>query len=285
LRSEKPLDLALSSRIFDQTVDRIATDSSYPEFPVRFVIPAFLRHYRRFTGIDEGLFASGERIFACEQRNLPLCVHTRTPILATRHRDRVIFSIAPEYEADLRSWLKDRPFPDLSDDLLGEIDDFFLPRLPLHSVWRMLRLTTTRENLVVPDGVERAEVLTEAHREAFFRRMKGRGKLVRQTYWRRALPSIEEGRRFAVIEDGKMVADGHVSDIDWGGGNIAVGTDPEWQRKGYASAVVCRATEWCLDHDIVPVYWVDVRNEPSVKLAEKLGFTVQAEELVVRIVR
>jgi hypothetical protein len=33
------------------------------------------------------------------------------------------------------------------------------------------------------------------------------------------------------------------------------------------------------------VYWVDVRNEPSVNLAEKLGFEVQAEELVVRVVR
>jgi RimJ/RimL family protein N-acetyltransferase len=64
-----------------------------------------------------------------------------------------------------------------------------------------------------------------------------------------------------------------------------VGTDSAWQRKGYGSSAVFRATEWGLDHDVVPVYWVDVRNEPSVKLAEKLGFEVQAEEPVVRIVR
>jgi RimJ/RimL family protein N-acetyltransferase len=112
--------------------------------------------------------------------------------------------------------------------------------------------------------------------------MKPRGKLVRQSRWRRQAPLREEGRQFAVIEDGEVAAEASISDIDWGGGNLAVWTGKKHRRRGFGAAVTARATRWCFENDVVPIYWVHEENRPSVRLAESLGFVVESREIAVR---
>jgi len=246
---------------------------------------SFLRHYRRFMGIDEGRFATGETVFACEQRTIPLVHHTLTPLMAVVFRGRVVFSVAPAHEAHVRKWFRDREYEGLTDELLGEMDDCLHGPLPLHAIWRMHRLTVTEDALARPAAVDRVEPVTEAHRDAFFARMKPRGKLVRRSTWRRSRPWREAGRQFVIMDDGEIAAEAFVSDIDWGGGNIGVATAEGHRRKGYGAAVTVRAARWCLENDVLPIYWVMTGNEASVRLAESLGFTHQVEELAIRAVR
>ncbi|MEN8151326.1 MAG: GNAT family N-acetyltransferase [Planctomycetota bacterium] len=246
---------------------------------------AFLRHYRRFFGMDEGRFASGETVFACGQRTVPVCWHSVTPLLATVWRDRVVFSVDPAHEDRVRRWFGDLEFDALDDALLGEMDDCFHEVLPLRDPWRMLRLTVTPQDLVLPAGIERVEVVTEEHRDAYHARMRPRGKRTRRFSWVRSRKIREEGRKFAVMEDGEVAADGFVSDIDHRGGNLAVHTAEKHRRKGHGAAVVAAAARWCFEHDVVPVYWVEQKNEPSVHLAEALGFARRHEELTIRVVR
>jgi GNAT superfamily N-acetyltransferase len=246
---------------------------------------AFLRHYHRFIGLDPGRFASGETIFACPQRASPLCFTSYFPLLATFHRDRVILSVDPAHEARVRDWFLDLDLDALDDGLLGEMDDCFHGLLPMRLPWRMVRLTVWKGALAVPPAIDRVEVVTEAHREVWLGRMKRRGKLMRRSIWNRDRKLREEGRRFAIIEDGEVAADAFVSDIDHGGGNLAVATAEGHRRKGYGAAVVAAATRWCFEHDIVPVYWAQTSNEPSVRLAEGLGFERRHEELCIRVMR
>jgi RimJ/RimL family protein N-acetyltransferase len=246
---------------------------------------AFLRHYRRFLGIDEGRFATGETVFACEQRTIPLVFHTVTPLLATLHRGRVVFSVAPAHEAHVRKWFKDHEFESLTDDLLGEMDDCFHELIPLRAIWRMHRLTVTADTLVTPAATDRVEPVTEDHRDVFLASMKPRGRRVRHSNWWRNRHWREEGRHFVIVEDGKLAAVAFVSDIDWGGGNIGVGTQEEYRQKGYGAAVTAAAARWCLENDILPIYWVMTSNEASVRLATSLGFTHQFDELAIRVVR
>jgi len=246
---------------------------------------SFLRHYRRFMGIDEGRFASGETVFACEQRTTPLVFDSYFPLMATKHRGRVILSVAPRHESHVRAWFRDREFEDLDDELLGEMDDCFHERIPLRAIWRMHRLAVTPDALVVPAAIDRVEPLTDAHRKVFLARMGPRGKLVRQSKWRQHRVLREEGRFFVVMEDGTIAAQAFVSDIDWGGGNVAVFTAEKYRRKGYAAAVTARAAQWCFENDVLPIYWVQTNNEPSVRLSEGLGFVRQVEELAIRVVR
>ena len=246
---------------------------------------AFLRHYRRFIGLDEGRFASGETVFACGQRTVPICWHSLTPLLATVWRDRVVLSVDPAHEDRVRGWFRDLEVESLDDVLLGEMDDCFHEVLPMRNIWRMHRLNVTREDLAIPAAIDRAERVTEEHREAYSARMKPRGKRTRRFSWHRSRRIREEGRKFAIMEDGEVAADAFISDIDHLGGNIAVVTAESHRRKGYGAAVVARAAQWCLENDIVPVYWVETRNEASVRLAESLGFVRRAEELCVRVVR
>lgn len=91
---------------------------------------------------------------------------------------------------------------------------------------------------------------------------------------------IESGRRFYVHDQERTAAIATVTDIDCGGGNIAVYTNESFRRKGYAKMVVSSCIEWCLKHDIEPIYLVDHDNTASIKLAESLGFETFSKEYV-----
>jgi RimJ/RimL family protein N-acetyltransferase len=190
--------------------------------------------------------------------------------------------VARRYEKDLRAELGGRTYDALDDEVFGDIDDFFHERIPLRTVSRMLRLSTTRKRLRVPAAFDRAVPMTDAHRQAFFEFMKPRGKLVRQSRWRRQAPLREQRRQFTVIEDGEVAADASISDIDWGGGNLAVWTGKKHRRKGFGAAVTARAAAWCFTNDVIPIYWVHEENEPSIRLAKSLGFVLQSVEIAVR---
>ncbi|MCH4886196.1 GNAT family N-acetyltransferase [Acidaminobacter sp. JC074] len=91
---------------------------------------------------------------------------------------------------------------------------------------------------------------------------------------------LDQGRRFVVTVSGENVAYGMISDIDFGGGNIVVYVKPEHRNKGYAKMLVSSCVDWCLDHDILPVYLVDKDNLPSIRLAKSLGFASFSTEHV-----
>ena len=52
---------------------------------------------------------------------------------------------------------------------------------------------------------------------------------------------------------------------------IHIETDPEHQKKGLAAIVCAKLIEYSLQNNLVP-HW-DADNEPSAKLAIKLGFS------------
>ncbi len=57
---------------------------------------------------------------------------------------------------------------------------------------------------------------------------------------------------------------------------VGIKTFPDFQRKGLAYVTACAYIEECLKNDLVPVWSCFSDNEISVKLAEKLGYTIEA---------
>lgn len=103
----------------------------------------------------------------------------------------------------------------------------------------------------------------------------------REKKWQKILPFILKGRCFIYEKNQKIVSIAHISDIQCGGANIVVVTDPKEQGNGYAKHVVAKAINWSVQHNVLPIYFVDSSNFSSLKLAQKLNFKSISSELVI----
>jgi GNAT superfamily N-acetyltransferase len=95
-----------------------------------------------------------------------------------------------------------------------------------------------------------------------------------RTLWRSASAFLAQGAGFCLLD---LNGDEMVSTCfsAFAGGNkreIAVDTDPQYRRRGFATLTAAAFITHCLQHDLEPVWecWAD--NSPSTGLAGKLGF-------------
>jgi hypothetical protein len=81
-----------------------------------------------------------------------------------------------------------------------------------------------------------------------------------------------DGLPRCVIESGEMKA---VAGVNWqspGFAEIYVHTDAQVRRRGWGLSVASAVTQAVLDNTRIPLYLVEPDNQPSVELAEKLGY-------------
>lgn len=57
---------------------------------------------------------------------------------------------------------------------------------------------------------------------------------------------------------------------------VGIKTFPEFQRKGLAYVTACAYIEECINNNYIPIWSCFSENEDSVKLAEKLGYSIAA---------
>ena len=65
--------------------------------------------------------------------------------------------------------------------------------------------------------------------------------------------------------------------------NIVIQTENEYQNKNLATKVVQKISEECLNRGLIPTYWVNKNNIPSIMVAEKAGFKLLSKEIVLSI--
>lgn len=243
--------------------------------------PAFEAHFFRFLDLDEGGLAGGRRVFSSPNRALPICRHFHATAVATVFAGRLVVSVAPDHHLALVHHLEGREYAGLSEELRLDLDDAFLGRLTLPGVRRMRRYTVRPEWLDRPAAADAVRALGPDDLALFSTLMRSRGPRVREAAFAARRDVFADRRFFGVVEDDRLVAHAEVSDLVAGGGNLAVQTLATHRRRGHARALIARAAEWCHEHDVVPVYWVDEDNLPSLALAESLGFRLQSTELTV----
>jgi GNAT superfamily N-acetyltransferase len=54
--------------------------------------------------------------------------------------------------------------------------------------------------------------------------------------------------------------------------DIGVITHPAYRKKNLGAAVVKKATEWCFENDVIPLYRCEVKNIGSLNIAKKIGY-------------
>ena len=85
---------------------------------------------------------------------------------------------------------------------------------------------------------------------------------------------VQRGIGFCVLHDGRIVAGASSYAVCDAGIEIQVNTHPDHRGKGLATAVSAVLIRWCLEHGQA-AHW-DAGNDVSVRLATRLGYTLQA---------
>ncbi len=243
----------------------------------------FDQYYHKYLGVDPERLKAGHRVFPCERRSGPFAFFHVHHLISTVIDGNVIFSISPEFAPAFE--IQRTPLADsvVNEELLKMIDDVFFDLLPalLYSTRIMIRMTLDKSELVKQKKEIQVTALSESDKTKFITRYVDRGHKFTEYLWNARVETVRAGRYFTVLKKDEIASSAYISDIDYQGANIAVGTGLNFRRKGYGKAVVSHAAEWCFSHGYQPIYLADINNKPSIKLAESLGFREMSREVVV----
>ncbi|MCK4506624.1 MAG: GNAT family N-acetyltransferase [Candidatus Aegiribacteria sp.] len=243
----------------------------------------FDQYYLKYLDVDAERMKAGHRVFPCKRRADSFAFFYVQHLISTIIDGKVIFSVSPEFAPAFE--IQGTPLADnlVNEELLKIIDDTFFDFLPvlLYSTRLMMRMTLDKGELVKQKAMIQVNVLSESDKARFISRWIVRGEKSTEYLWNARAETIRAGRYFTAFEKDEIASSAYISDIDYQGANITVGTGLKFRKKGYGKAVVSHATEWCFSHGYRPIYLVDINNKPSIKLAESLGFREMSREVIV----
>jgi len=233
--------------------------------------------YLKYLGANHEKLASGQSVFSSPFLGQPEFELSQTvhDLIVSIYGDVLIHSINQRMINRYRDFAP----REISEKLVEQVDNAFFKTSKYNyywiSEWFRYSISSSFDNLAD------ITVLAKNHRAMFeARRPKRRGRLFKDQLWEKTyLPLIENGRMMAVIKDGKIASFSTVTDLPFGGANIAVVTYPEFRKKGYGAKCVKKAVNWCNENNRIPIYLVSSSNASSIGLAEKLGFKRFSREI------
>lgn len=236
----------------------------------------FNRYYLNYLGISIQDLNNGKVVFGCSQRNKPINTDHFQYLIMTNMVGINTFSIVPTIYNDFLNYIL--PYKDLDSMELPQILKFFFDKkFEKYSVRKMSRMTL--ESSLIHN--ETMEIVVKLTKEILMDHLHGESEEVKNRIWLRKKEEVIQGRQYVILQDHKIVSYCKISDINYCGGNLVVYTSDKCRCKGYGKAVVTEAIKWCKENEVIPVYWVDQNNMPSVALAKGLGLQMKAEEIVV----
>ncbi|MEK3903812.1 MULTISPECIES: GNAT family N-acetyltransferase [unclassified Paenibacillus] len=98
------------------------------------------------------------------------------------------------------------------------------------------------------------------------------GAVIPRHFWRDEEHFATEGVGYALLRDGETASSAFSSCRTGNQLEIGIETAEAYRGNGYAVSVCSALIEYCLDHDLEPVWACRLENEGSYYLAQKLGF-------------
>lgn len=86
--------------------------------------------------------------------------------------------------------------------------------------------------------------------------------------------------KYSAVYDSKIVSYCKISDCIMGYGNVVIYTEPEHRNKGLATYLLNQLIIKCNDEKVTPMYLTDSENQYSILLAQKAGFILKSEEII-----
>ncbi len=210
--------------------------------------------------------------------------HRKPLLLSYLNNKQIVMSVSMDLVNDFRKLEKYYNKIPKSERLFKDIDNMLFDRFKVYQIDDYYRMTITKDGFVATANCyKKARPLEMADKELLLNtgQIPKRGRKFREERWRENIKSIKGGRFFGVLDQDRVKSWASVDPIECGGGNINVWTAEKHRKKGYGKMVVFAAVQWCLEHDILPIYWVRQDNKASIALAKSLGFAMKNKEIVV----
>lgn len=195
------------------------------------------------------------------------------PLVMAKYKSKNILSVLKEDIDSLIAYLNNTQIGDINEAVFS----FFKQRIESCHIRKMYRFCRYKPYLFKTQS----RCLTRDDQDLFINSGISENIEKRKKKWEAIVPLVLQKRCFIYEKNQKIVSMAHISDIQQGGANIVVMTVPEEQGKGYAQHVVTQAINWSLQKNFLPIYFVDIYNVPSVKLAKSLGFQLISNEIVI----
>lgn len=100
------------------------------------------------------------------------------------------------------------------------------------------------------------------------------GSVVPRYFWDSAEDFRQNGIAYCLYYDGQLAATAFSSFVEGTQLELGIETVPQFRGKGFAQKVCAALIDYCLDHDLEPVWACRLENTGSYVLAQKLGFEV-----------
>lgn len=236
----------------------------------------FNSYYLKYLGISIQELHKGKNIFQCNQRNKPINNFYFQQLIVTNIDGIDTFSVAPEFYRDFSDYII--PFKNMNTlKLFKVLSSFFDNKLETYTIREMYRMTldTMPKTILLKDSV------VKLTKEILKNSLQTTSEEEKKRIWLRKKQEVIQGRQYIILDGKKIASYCKVSDIDYNGGNLTVYTNEKYRNKGYGKSVSIGAIKWCVENGVIPVYWVDKKNVPSVALAKGLDFSIKSEEIVV----
>ncbi|WP_379129548.1 GNAT family N-acetyltransferase [Paenibacillus sp. sgz500958] len=98
------------------------------------------------------------------------------------------------------------------------------------------------------------------------------GSVTARNFWRDEEHFLAEGIGYSLLSSGDIASTAFSAFIDPYKLEIGIETSEGHRGKGYAYAVCAALIDYCLEHQLEPVWSCRLENEGSYKLAQRLGF-------------
>ena len=230
----------------------------------------FQNYYYRYLD-----FNGDENVVCSKNRDNKINIY-HYPVIVAFYNNKIIYSISSKYYEELKSNLKKEDFKNYND-IIEFLKKYFNNKNENIAIQKMYRMVLMKE----PD-LEDSRVINvdEKIKTVYFNSFEHHNDLeYKENKWNK-IKKLQYPK--GIVEDKKIVSFGFVSNIDYSGANIVIQTKEKYQNKGYGKSIVKQISKDLLDNDILPIYWVNAENIPSIKLAKDIGFEKKSVEIVVK---
>ena len=238
---------------------------------MKTLIEQFNYYYENYIGLSNG---KNITIVSNNYRDIPINQNFYYPIIAGKINGKKIVSVSTGLYNDFNLFYE----ANKNQDIEETIKMFTEIKLPNCTLEYMSRYTKNEQSLV-----EISEVISDENelKSAFLNTSK---KAVDAKYKEEQWNKIKSTSHYlrAIQKENKLASLGYISNIFFNAGNIVIQTIDDYRKCGYGKKIVEKISRDCLQDAILPIYWVNDKNIPSINLAESLGFRKMATELVVK---
>lgn len=219
-------------------------------------------------------------MFGTNNRDIGLNREFFYPVILTNYNGETYLSVSNKYYDIILNTIKDIDFTLINNnEIISIFQRIFSNILDNFEVKEMYRMY---KDIKIKIKNDEALLLNDYTKQYFMNSgNKANDICFKEKKWEELKYIINSEMIYIVQNDNKIASIAFTSDIYNKGANIVVSTNKENKRKGYGKMVVAALTNSILEKKLLPIYFVNVKNEASVSLAKSLGYKNMALEIVV----